>query len=124
MNTEQNYVGKAESATTIPQMAQNEGQTLSIVDNRQSSEVNQALLDAQTTLLELVKDYTDCISPIESINELLRVWLTSTNPSVDLENPKNKRHLDLMLDLVNFLVALKEANETVLVLDQASTRIE
>ncbi|GAB4036731.1 hypothetical protein [Spirosoma gilvum] len=126
MNTEQNYVGKGDSATTLPQMAQNEGQTSSTVDNRLNSfkpmDVDQSLSEAQTSLLELVGAYMDCQSPIESINELLRVWLS--NPSVDLGNLQNKRHLNQMLDLVNFLVAMKEANDTVMVLDQASMRTE
>ncbi|QDK79557.1 hypothetical protein EXU85_13470 [Spirosoma sp. KCTC 42546] len=72
MNTEQNYVGKGDYATTLPQSAQNEAQTSSTVDNRQP---NPLLSSQYRELHRLINGFLNeagTSGPVELVNELLQ----------------------------------------------------
>lgn len=65
--------------------------------------------EAQERLLDVVDEYLQTVSPVSAINNLLEYWLTT--PPVDLSNTVNYRQLHTVLQLINFLVMLKDCDD-------------
>ncbi|WP_041616297.1 hypothetical protein [Spirosoma linguale] len=118
MCTEQNYVGKGDSANDSEQSANTAPSILSLANNQPDSTqqivINQQVHEAQTKLLALVSDFMDChgaSSPVEVVNDLLFRWLTL--PSTNLALNANQTQLLVAQQLVNFLTELSESTTRV-----------
>ncbi|GAB3959046.1 hypothetical protein GCM10028805_54410 [Spirosoma harenae] len=112
MITEQNYVGRGNYATEQPQnpqTAQNSGQIPPLPDNRQFDccDPKANLQKAQNDLFELLHNYSETSSPVPLINDLLTAWTFAEHTTID--DRTTKKNLRQVLDLVSFLVELKEA---------------
>jgi hypothetical protein len=114
MCTQQNYVGKGDSANDSEQSANTAPSNPSTVDNQlnptQHIVVNRQVYEAQTKLLALVEDFTSChgaSSPVEVVNDLLYRWLTL--PTTNLALDANQAQLLVAQQLINFLTELSES---------------
>ncbi|MCX6214656.1 hypothetical protein [Spirosoma sp.] len=114
MCTEQNYVGKGDSANDSEQSVNTASSILSTADNQpnytQNIVFNRQVREDQTKLVALVRNFMDChgaSSPIGVVNDLLYRWLTS--PSTDVALDVNRTQLLVAQQLINFLTELSES---------------
>lgn len=124
MYTEQNYVGKGDSANDFEQLANTNPSAADNQTNQlQSVEVNRQVYEAQAKQLALVKDFISChgaASPIEAINHLLFCWLD--RPETNLVLDANRNQLFRAQQLINFLAELAESAAKLAHLNNTNTK--
>ena len=112
--TGQKYVQGRGNTTLIEQTvekstsaANSTAQTSHLSDD--SVQIYADVFEVQERLLDVVDSFLQTVSPISAVNRLLEHWLT-TSPA-DLSSKANARQLDVVLQLVNFLVDLKDCDD-------------
>ncbi|GAB4023257.1 hypothetical protein GCM10028808_73150 [Spirosoma migulaei] len=127
MNTEQNYVGRGNSASTSPQAAKNRAKSTKIANRRQvdsSKKISDLLAEQakiQGELSLLVCEYSRTTNAIPAINEMMSAYVSGAN-SIPLQ--EEQLNVRTVLALSTFLVKVNALAEILGILERAIERAE
>ena len=99
MTAVQNYAGKGNYATALPQQAQNGSLPCPLTDNQIPLTVDPRIMEAQARLLDLEDQYAQRgnYAPVQLVEDLLLHWLITSPEQLTTEADKDQLHVLLML---------------------------